>query len=64
MREIGETKISSQVMRYKNIHLILKICNLTTTESLIVKQEMISLGGYTALKSNISVSETEITVYI
>jgi dihydropteroate synthase len=61
MRQIGTTRIDSQIMQYKSIHLMLKIRNLTTTEGLIIKQEMLSLGGDAALKRNAVSHETEIT---
>lgn len=61
MREIGTTRISSEVMQYKSIHLMLKIRNLTTTENLIIKQEMLALGGGAALKRNTVSSEMEMT---
>ena len=61
MRKIGTTSIDSQIMQYKSIHLMLKIRNLTTTEGLIIKQEMLALGGDAALKRNAISNETEIT---
>ena len=61
MRKIGTTRIGSQIMQYKSIHLMLKIRNLTTTEGLIIKQEMLALGGDAALKRNAVSHETEIT---
>ena len=61
MREIGTTRMSSEVMQYKSIHLMLKIRNLTTTEGLIIKQEMLALGGDAALKMNTVSSEMEMT---
>jgi len=61
MREIGATNISSQITQYKNIHLMLKIRNLKTTEGLIIKQEMLSLGGDAALKRNTVFHEMEMT---
>ena len=61
MRKIGTTRIGSQIMQYKSIHLMLKIRNLTTTEGLIIKQEMLALGGDAALKRNAVSHETEMT---
>jgi dihydropteroate synthase len=61
MRKIGVTRIGSQVMQYKSIHLMLKIRNLTTTEGLIIKQEILALGGDAALKRNAVSHETEMT---
>jgi len=40
---------------------MLKIRNLTTTEGLIIKQEMLALGGDAALKRNAVSHETEVT---
>ncbi len=59
MRKIGATRINSQVTQYKSIHLMLKIRNLTTTEGLIIKQEMLALGGDAALERNAVTHETE-----
>jgi dihydropteroate synthase len=61
MRKIGTTRIGSQIMQCKSIHLMLKIRNLTTTEGLIIKQEMLAMGGDAALKRNAVSHETEIT---
>ena len=61
MRKIGATRIGAQVMQYKSIHLMLKICNLTTTEGLIIKQEMLALGGDAALERNAVSHETKMT---
>jgi dihydropteroate synthase len=61
MRKIGATRIGSQVMQGKSIHLILKIKNLTTTEALIIKQEMLARGGDAALARDAVSHETEAT---
>lgn len=61
MRKIGATKVGSQVMQGKSIHLVLKIKNLTTTEALIVKQEMLARGGDAALARDAVSHETEAT---
>ncbi|KKG07824.1 dihydropteroate synthase [Methanosarcina sp. 2.H.A.1B.4] len=61
MRNIGATRVGSQVMQGKCIHLMLKIRNLTTTEALIIKQEMLARGGDAALARDAVSHETETT---
>jgi dihydropteroate synthase len=61
MRKLGATGVGSQVMKNKSIHLILRIRNLTTTEALIMKQEMLSRGGDAALTRDAVSHETETT---
>jgi dihydropteroate synthase len=61
MRKIGATRVGSQVMQGKSIHLVLKIRNLTTTEALIIKQEMLARGGDAALARDAVSHETEVT---
>lgn len=61
MRKIGATRVGSQVMQGKSIHLVLKIKNLTTTEALIIKQEMLARGGDAALARDAVSHETEAT---
>jgi len=61
MRKLGATWAGSQVMQNKSIHLVLKIRNLTTTEALIIKQEMLARGGDTALTRDAVSHETEST---
>jgi dihydropteroate synthase len=61
MRKLGATWAGSQVMQNKSIHLVLKISNLTTTEALIIKQEMLARGGDTALTRDAVSHETEST---
>ncbi|KKG16090.1 dihydropteroate synthase [Methanosarcina sp. 2.H.T.1A.6] len=61
MRNIGSTQVGSQVMQGKSIHLMLKIRNLTTTEALIIKQEMLARGGDAALAREAVSHETETT---
>ena len=61
MRKIGATRIGSQVMQGKSVHLVLKIRNLTTTEALIIKQEMLARGGDAALARDAVSHETEAT---
>ena len=61
MRKLGATGIGSKVMQDKSIHLMLKIRNLTTTEALIIKQEMLARGGDAALARDAVSNETEMT---
>jgi dihydropteroate synthase len=61
MRKIGATRVGSQVMQGKSVHLVLKIKNLTTTEALIIKQEMLARGGDAALSRDAVSHETEAT---
>ncbi|WP_440947441.1 dihydropteroate synthase [Methanosarcina sp. T3] len=61
MRNLGATRVGSQVMQGKSIHLTLKIRNLTTTEALIIKQEMLARGGDAALARDAVSHETEST---
>lgn len=61
MRKLGVTGTGSQVMQDKSIHLMLKIRNLTTTEALIIKQEILARGGDAALTRDAVSHETETT---
>jgi dihydropteroate synthase len=61
MRKLGATRTGSQVMQEKSIHLMLKIRNLTTTEALIIKQEILARGGDAALTRDAVSHETEMT---
>lgn len=61
MRKLGVTRTGSQVMQDKSVHLILKIRNLTTTEALIIKQEILARGGDAALTRDAVSHETETT---
>jgi dihydropteroate synthase len=61
MRKLGVTRTGSQVMQEKSIHLMLKIRNLTTTEALIIKQEILARGGDAALTRDAVSHETETT---
>jgi dihydropteroate synthase len=61
MRKLGVTRTGSQVMQDKSVHLMLKIRNLTTTEALIIKQEILARGGDAALTRDAVSHETEMT---
>ncbi len=49
MNSIGTTKTGSLVMKDKAVFLNILVKNLTTTEALIIKQEMLARGGEAAL---------------
>lgn len=61
MRKLGTTGTGSRVMEDKSVHMVLKIKNLTTTEALIMKQEMLSRGGDVALTRDAVSHETKMT---
>ncbi|MDI9394450.1 MAG: dihydropteroate synthase [Euryarchaeota archaeon] len=61
MRNIRATKTGSEIMQEKSIHFVLKIKNLTSTEALIIKQEMLARGGDAALARDAVSHETEFT---
>ena len=61
MRKLGATGVGSQVMRDKSVHLVLRIRKLTTTEALIIKQEILARGGDAALTRDAVSHETEMT---
>lgn len=49
MRSIGTTDTGAQIMKNKSVLKAIRITNVTTTEALIIKQEMLSKGGDAAL---------------
>ncbi|RZN41664.1 MAG: dihydropteroate synthase [Methanophagales archaeon ANME-1-THS] len=49
MRAIGTTEAGARIMKNKSVLKAIRISNLTTTEALIIKQEMLSKGGDAAL---------------
>ncbi|MBU4490918.1 MAG: dihydropteroate synthase, partial [Euryarchaeota archaeon] len=49
IHSIGATKAGSQVMKNKAVFLNILVKNITTTEALIIKQEMLARGGDAAL---------------
>ncbi len=49
MSSIGATKTGSQVMKNKTVFLNILLKNISTTEALIIKQEMLARGGDAAL---------------
>jgi dihydropteroate synthase len=61
MSEMDVTGTGSQIMKKKCISRVLRISNITTTEALIIKQEILARGGDAALERNAVSHETEIT---
>ena len=49
MRAMGTTETGSHIMKNKSVLKAIRITNVTTTEALIIKQEMLSKGGDAAL---------------
>lgn len=61
MNEMGVTGTGAQIMKKKSISRVLRISNITTTEALIIKQEILARGGDAALERNAVSHETERT---
>jgi dihydropteroate synthase len=61
MRSIGTTETGCNVMKNKTVNRVLRINNLTTTEALIIKQEILARGGDAALARDAVSHETEET---
>ncbi|MGD9780049.1 dihydropteroate synthase [Methanomethylovorans sp.] len=61
MNEMGVTGIGSRIMKKKTVSRVLRISNITTTEALIIKQEILARGGDAALERNAVSHETENT---
>ncbi|WP_445474387.1 dihydropteroate synthase [Methanococcoides methylutens] len=61
MRNIGVTGTGSIIMKDKTVSRVLKISNITTTEALIIKQEILARGGDAALERDAVSHETEKT---
>ncbi|MGM0771016.1 MAG: dihydropteroate synthase [Halobacteriota archaeon] len=61
MRNIGVTGTGSIIMKNKIVNRVLKISNITTTEALIIKQEILARGGDAALERDAVSHETEKT---
>jgi dihydropteroate synthase len=59
MTSIGATSAGSQVMKKKTIVYNIMLTNITTTEALIIKQEMLSRGGDAALPREAVSHETD-----
>ncbi len=52
MRNINVTGTGARIMRDKTVSCVLRISNITTTEALIIKQEMLARGGDAALEQD------------
>ncbi|NPE28014.1 dihydropteroate synthase [Methanococcoides sp. SA1] len=61
MRNIGVTGTGSKIMKNKTVSRVLRISNITTTEALIIKQEILARGGDAALERDAVSHETEKT---
>lgn len=61
MNEMGVTGTGSRIMKKKSISRVLRISNITTTEALIIKQEILARGGDAALERDAVSHETEST---
>ncbi|AKB84119.1 dihydropteroate synthase [Methanococcoides methylutens MM1] len=61
MRNIGVTGTGSIIMKDKTVNRVLRINNITTTEALIIKQEILARGGDAALERDAVSHETERT---
>jgi dihydropteroate synthase len=59
MNEMGVTGTGAQIMKKKSISRVLKISNITTTEALIIKQEILARGGDAALERDAVSHKTE-----
>ena len=59
MRSIGSTSEGSQVMKKKTVLYNILLKNVTTTEALIIKQEMLARGGDAALPKEAVSHEAE-----
>ena len=61
MKSMGVTGTGAKVMKNKTVSKVLRINNITTTEALIIKQEILARGGDAALERNAVSHETEKT---
>ncbi|OBZ35025.1 dihydropteroate synthase [Methanohalophilus sp. DAL1] len=61
MKSLGVTSTGAQVMKNKSLLFNLLVCNITTTEALIIKQEILARGGDACLERNAISHETENT---
>lgn len=61
MNEMGVTGTGAQIMKKKSVLRVLRISNITTTDALIIKQEILARGGDAALERNAVSHETEST---
>lgn len=61
MKGIGVTGTGAKVMKNKTVSKLIRVNNITTTEALIIKQEMLARGGDAALERDAVSHETERT---
>lgn len=61
MRKVSATETGCQVMKNKTVNRVVRIKNITTTEALIIKQEILARGGDAALARDAVSHETEKT---
>lgn len=61
MKGIGATGTGAKVMKNKTVSKLIRVNNITTTEALIIKQEMLARGGDAALERDAVSHETERT---
>lgn len=61
MKGIGVTGSGARVMKNKTMSKVIRVNNITTTEALIIKQEMLARGGDAALERDAVSHETEKT---
>ncbi len=61
MKGIGVTGSGARVMKNKTVSKVIHVKNITTTEALIIKQEMLARGGDAALERDAVSHETDKT---
>ncbi|MBN1133808.1 MAG: dihydropteroate synthase [Methanosarcinaceae archaeon] len=61
MRSVGTTETGCNIMKNKTVNRVMRINNLTTTEALIIKQEILARGGDAALSRDAVSHEIEYT---
>ncbi|WP_406656095.1 dihydropteroate synthase [Methanolobus sp. ZRKC2] len=61
MKSIGVTSAGAKVMKNKTVSKVVRVNNITTTEALIIKQEILARGGDAALERDAVSHETEKT---
>ncbi|WP_292470317.1 dihydropteroate synthase [Methanolobus sp.] len=61
MKSMGVTGTGAKVMKNKTISKVIRVNNITTTEALIIKQEILARGGDAALERDAVSHETEKT---
>ncbi len=61
MKDIGVTDTGARVMKNKTVSKLIRVNNITTTEALIIKQEILARGGDAALERDAVSHETDRT---